>query len=75
MALTACRECQREVSSEAPTCPHCGARAPVPKKAGMGVGGWVLVILGCIVGLFVGLAVLGSLLPRSERSQQQDKAF
>src|SRR5262245_47915039 len=24
MALTACRECQREVSTEAAACPHCG---------------------------------------------------
>lgn len=25
MALVPCRECQREISSEAPACPHCGA--------------------------------------------------
>lgn len=30
MALIPCRECQREISSEAPTCPHCGAPSPVP---------------------------------------------
>jgi hypothetical protein len=29
MALGACRECGLRVSSEAVTCPHCGARTPV----------------------------------------------
>jgi len=28
MALLPCRECQREVSTEATTCPHCGAPRP-----------------------------------------------
>jgi len=28
MALTACRECEKEVSTEAKTCPHCGAPYP-----------------------------------------------
>jgi len=30
MALHPCRECGREVSSEAASCPHCGVKAPVP---------------------------------------------
>lgn len=29
MALMYCRECGQRVSSEAPTCPHCGVPAPV----------------------------------------------
>ena len=33
MALTPCRECGKDVSSEAPTCPHCGASAPARAKA------------------------------------------
>ncbi len=28
MSLVACHECNREVSTEAPTCPHCGAPGP-----------------------------------------------
>ncbi len=28
MALVTCKECGREVSSTAPTCPHCGAPFP-----------------------------------------------
>ena len=35
MALVPCRECSREISDEAPACPHCGApvgatEAPIP---------------------------------------------
>ncbi|MGC0155645.1 hypothetical protein ACPRNU_24565 [Chromobacterium vaccinii] len=28
MALVACYECKKEISSEAPSCPHCGAKKP-----------------------------------------------
>lgn len=39
MALTACRECKKEVSSEAKVCPHCGIDNPaaVIKKASKAV--------------------------------------
>lgn len=30
MALIKCRECSKDVSSEAPTCPHCGVLGPDP---------------------------------------------
>lgn len=35
MALAPCRECGKQVSTQAPTCPNCGAARPVeaPKKA------------------------------------------
>jgi hypothetical protein len=33
MALTACRECHRDVSTEAAACPHCGSR--LPRQPGM----------------------------------------
>ncbi len=33
MALTACRECGREVSTEAVNCPHCGAPRPAAASA------------------------------------------
>ena len=32
MALIKCRECEREISSEARTCPHCGCRTRERKK-------------------------------------------
>lgn len=28
MALVSCRECSRDVSNEAKTCPHCGVSDP-----------------------------------------------
>lgn len=34
MALSKCKECNKEVSSEAKACPHCGVSSPVPKKGG-----------------------------------------
>jgi hypothetical protein len=32
MALTQCRECEREISDQAFSCPHCGAPRPAQKK-------------------------------------------
>ena len=40
MALKACKECGKEVSSQAKACPHCGA--PPPRGSGFG---WVLLVL------------------------------
>ena len=47
MALIDCKECGKEISSEAPACPHCGKPQKTSNK---------LVIVR-IVGVFVGLAV------------------
>lgn len=52
MALTKCRECGKEISTEAASCPHCGAPKPAIKKpsdpsAAMGCLG-IIVILGAI---------------------------
>ena len=33
MALTKCRECGQEISSEAVSCPHCGAPKPQKKSS------------------------------------------
>lgn len=49
MALKPCRECKKDVSSEAKSCPHCGVKDPtkpkvgVLKAAGYGVGTLVLI--------------------------------
>ena len=42
MALTKCRECGKEVSTEAKACPHCGASKPAPSQASPWVGAVVL---------------------------------
>ena len=62
MALTQCRECGGKVSTEATSCPHCGASPPVnvavspPAKASRGCAGFVV---GGIV-LVAIIAALGS---------------
>ena len=55
MSLIACPACGKQVSREAPSCPHCGQPIAGPQKSGGGGGG------GCIIGgliLLAGLAVL-----------------
>lgn len=51
MALADCRECGKQISSEAPTCPHCGCPSPyvemltkpaAPKKQSKGL--WVAIV-------------------------------
>lgn len=42
MALTQCTECGRDVSSSAPTCPHCGKVRKRP-------GGCLELIIGAII--------------------------
>jgi hypothetical protein len=60
MALKPCRECGREISTEAPSCPHCGA--PVATKPSAeeknGAGCWGV---GCasLVVVFVIFAAIG----------------
>lgn len=52
MALVACQECGREISTQAASCPGCGAprarvKPPLPAKpAGPGCGTLILVLLG-----------------------------
>jgi len=74
MALIACPECSKEVSSAASACPSCaypitpqapagGASAPVAKKKGMGIVAKIL--LGC-VGLFAIFILYGMSIPENE---------
>lgn len=52
MALVACKECGREVSSSAAKCPHCG------KKLRMGLLGKALITLGVIGVAFIGFGMM-----------------
>lgn len=45
MALTQCKECQKPVSTEASSCPHCGA-AVKRKSIGFGTGIVLLFVVG-----------------------------
>jgi hypothetical protein len=70
MSLATCRECQGQVSTEAASCPHCGAPRPVsipPEPTAAAAPStkkrrspWRLVILGGF-GLLVISWVVGSL--------------
>jgi hypothetical protein len=42
MAIIACKECGRDVSDEAKSCPHCGA---TPKKKGIGCGTLIVAVI------------------------------
>jgi hypothetical protein len=49
MAIVTCRECKKEVSDSAKTCPHCGATNP-----SLPIGGfWVFLIGAAIIALIV----------------------
>lgn len=48
MAIRSCRECKKEVSDEAATCPHCGIAKPVKKDTSL-----VAIVLAAVFGLFV----------------------
>ncbi|QYX55607.1 hypothetical protein K1T73_10945 [Roseovarius sp. SCSIO 43702] len=56
MGLTTCRECNREVSDAAETCPHCGVRNP--SRTGYW-GTTIAKILGGAAGVFAVLVVVG----------------
>lgn len=47
MALTNCRECGKEVSRDAPKCPHCGAQDPYLTKTQNTV--YLLIITAIVV--------------------------
>lgn len=71
MAMTTCRECDQPVSTEASTCPHCGAPSAAPSTAAFGRRPpvWVLAVVGVlIVGTVVfALVALGRDEPLSGR--------
>jgi hypothetical protein len=52
MALKPCRECGKQVSTEAKSCPHCGCDKPVNRSAGplgwLAVGAVGLVVFSCV---------------------------
>lgn len=54
MALTKCKECSREVSSKAESCPQCGAPIKAKPRGTDGIGCGGLVIVGIVVLIIYG---------------------
>ena len=57
MSMKPCRECKKEISSEAKTCPNCGVKKPHRRKIGVG-GGIILAVAA--------LLILGALISEPE---------
>ena len=66
MSLTNCRECGKEISDEAKTCPICGARL---KKSNWLV--WVLATPFIVLAL---MFLIGAILPKSHLDEQDKRA-
>lgn len=66
MAMTTCKECGKQVSTEAKACPHCGAAAPARKKAKGGIGKWLLIVFA------VGVVV--AVLPKQDKAKASASA-
>ena len=60
MAMTTCKECGKQVSTEARACPHCGAEAPAKKKAKGGIGKWLLIVFA--------IGVVAAILPKQDKA-------
>ena len=65
MSMKPCRECKKEISSEAKTCPNCGVKKPHRDKIGMG---------GAIVLAVAALLILGALISEPEPESAEDRA-
>ena len=61
MALAKCKECGKEVSTEADKCPNCGA--PVKSK-----GSGCFSAIGVVIGFLILVGVIGSLLNTGDQS-------
>ncbi len=66
MAMTTCKECGKQVSAEAKTCPHCGAAAPAKKKVKGGLGKWFLIVFA--------IGVVAAVLPKQDKAKTSASA-
>lgn len=65
MPLIKCHECEAQVSTEAKSCPSCGAKVRLPKKK---VG-----IVGIFLASVMGISIVGSVLNQQEQDRQEEK--
>lgn len=64
MAMTSCRECGKEISDTAKTCPHCGAGVPRTKW-------WLWVPLGLVVAFLAFGALVGNSPEAREKAKER----
>lgn len=65
MAMINCKECGKEISTEAKACPHCGAKVPRTKW-------WLWIPLGLIAAFLVFGAIVGGSPEAQEKGRERD---
>jgi predicted amidophosphoribosyltransferase len=65
MAMTTCRECAKEISDTAKSCPHCGAKVPRTKW-------WLWIPLGLVVAFLAYGAILSNTPKGKEKAKARD---
>lgn len=70
MALIHCRECGKAISSEATSCPHCGAPIPKPKRTK-----WWLWVPLSLVAAFFAIGIIAGNSPEAEERHRQRLAI
>lgn len=65
MALVTCHECAHEISSEAASCPHCGAKPKIEKT---GMPTWATVLVGLVFLILIISAVGNSDIQSDEKA-------
>ena len=65
MVLNPCRECGREIGTEATSCPHCGAAVQAtPHSLSGSPGRGPLIVFAVVIGILLLLLVLvGAMIP------------
>lgn len=57
MGLISCKECGKQISSKAASCPHCGVTVAGTRRSQVEGGDAVWLLVSCIVGLFLGVSL------------------
>ena len=68
MPMIQCKECSKEISSDARVCPHCG------KKLRMGAIAKAFLVLLCVVGGFIIIGIIGNAMQDASKTPQQAAA-
>lgn len=68
MVLVVCKDCKKEISTDAKKCPHCGAKAP------SGAPGCLAICLWLFVGLPLGLTLLALGIANAPSAKPKDPA-